>query len=242
MLPSCLQEKPQYGKDALKLDHFQFDLDLDHFFKDESIFVGTNDEGFTLSSEEVRFENDSALRGFIQYSSRTRSVSRPLAQYAGVPFEDLGLVTDWNDEKIWMACGSSRYKSSQEIMKILQQLKKEYNKTPELYKGGFSSNKTLYFIFNEAGKEVQFGVNLPNTNFIKWPEKSYWSGDDDKDEASGKALLLTDDIEKSVEQLLNEQAENTCYLFITTAPVAKAMQKQSGRSGFLVDYCRKNDR
>ncbi len=240
MFQACGQQV-QYGKEPLSLEDFYFNLDLNQFFQDESIFRWNNEDGFMVSSEDVRLENDSLMPGFVQYSTRSRSESSPLARYAGVAFDDLGLLADWDDEKIMMVCGSSEYKTTEEIMTIINQLKKEYGANPELQKGGFSRNNTLYLIFEEDDKVIQFGINLPDVDFIEWPERnrgnSFW-GDDDNEEEGPEKVVLDEKIEKKIEQKLQEKEENTCFLFITTPEMTEAMKAQSGRSGFLVNYWR----
>ncbi|PRD57088.1 hypothetical protein C5749_07745 [Sphingobacterium gobiense] len=241
MLQACGQHV-QYGKHPLVLDGFNFNLDLDKFFQDESIFRWNNKDGFMLSSKDVVAERDSVMPGFVQYSTSSRSQQSPLAEYASVPFEDLGLLTDWDDEKVLMVCGLSNYKSAKDIMKIIGKLKKEYGTEPELQKGGFSSDHTLYLIYKTENKEVQFGMNLLDLDFIDWPERTYrgnsfW-GNDEAEEEVPKQVMLTDEIEKSIEEKLKENDENTCFLFISTPEMAVVMNGQSGRSGFLVNYWR----
>ena len=55
----------EYGKQPLVLDDFDFNLDLYRFFKDETIFGGNNKAGYSVSSEEYRFEADSLMKGVI---------------------------------------------------------------------------------------------------------------------------------------------------------------------------------
>lgn len=237
MLQACGQ-KIQYGEHPLVLDDFNFKLDLNEFFRDESIFRGLGGHSdFLVTSEDVIAERDSIMPGFIQYFTSRRSTRHPLAEYAGVYFEDLGLISDWDDEKVLMICGSSEYKSAEEIMKIIMHLKKDYGATPELRKGGFRGDNTLYMFYQQADKTVQFGVTLPDVDFIDWPERSY-RGWGNTEEEEPKKVVLTDEIEKHIEEKLKEKEETSCFLFITKPEMAAVMNGQSGRSGFLVNYLR----
>src|SRR5690606_8117681 len=123
-------------------------------------FRYTHDE-FSVSTEEYRVDDDSVMTGFIQYSTRHMSTSRPLASYAGVEFEDLGLVTDWDDEHVLMAYGGTSYGDLNGVFTIIKGLADEFGQQPQMAKGGFMSNNTLYLLFGTDSKEVRVAFTLP---------------------------------------------------------------------------------
>ena len=244
ILQACSQTS-EYGKRPLNLEGFDFDLDLNTFFKDESLFDGSNEAGFSVYSEDVKVEENDIMPGYIRYATYSMSQSRPLAEYAGVQFEKLDLYSDWNDESVLMLAASSDYKSGDEIMKIIQELKSEFGAEPELQRGGFTNNNILYLVYEMEDKQIQFGMVLSDLDFIPWPETSsrrnnVW-GDLAEPEPEPEKILLTTEIENNLEQLLKDSEENQCFLFITKPTMAELMSKQTGRSGTLVYYWQRDN-
>ncbi|WCM41927.1 hypothetical protein MG290_13435 [Flavobacterium sp. CBA20B-1] len=239
MLEACGQSKIQYGKDPLPVDDFQFDaIDLDVYFQDESIFKIAGDSEYNLSSEETVLKNDSIMPGYITYYTRMRSQAKPLAKYAGVEFDNLGLVTDWEDEHLLMVCGTSTHKTAEEVMTIIQQLKKEYGAEPELQKNSFMGQSQLILVYPKPDKEVQFCIKLPDVDFIDWSKQdiSECGNEYDVYEYPKKGcILLTPEIENKIQQKLKKE-NNDCSLFITQVDLAKVLKQKNGSSGFLVDY------
>ena len=243
ILEACGQSNIQYGKDPLPMDDFQFDaIDLNIYFQDENIFKIAGDSEYNLSSEETVLKNDSIMPGYITYFTRMRSQAKPLAKYAGVEFDDLGLITDWDDEHLLMVCGTSRYKTADEVMTIIQQLKKEYGTKPELHKSGFFETNQLILVYPKKDREVQFCINLPDVDFIDWSKQdiSECGNEYDADGNPKKGcILLTQQIENKLQQKLEKEG-NDCSLFITQADLAKVLKQKNGSSGFLVDYWKRD--
>ncbi|WP_257668849.1 hypothetical protein [Parapedobacter tibetensis] len=225
LIQACGQS-PEYGKQPLVLDDFKFDLDIAHFFRDERIFRYTHDD-FSVSSEEYRLDDDSLMTGFITYSTRSMSTSRPLASYAGVQFEDIGLVTDWEDEQVLMVYGGTSYGETEDIRKVIDGLKSEFNNQAIIEKGGFMRNETLYILFKGDRKVAKLAVNLPDVDTLV---------PDDLEDGSDAGQPLTPEIAAAIENQLREREEITFHLFVSTPEMDEVMKDLRGRSGFLVDY------
>lgn len=228
ILTQACGQLPEYGKWPLVLDDFGFDLDIPHFFQDERIFRYTHDD-FSVSSEEYRLDNDSVMTGFIAYSTRQMSTSRPLASYAGVEFENLGLVTDWDDEHVLMAYGGTSYGDLESIANIIKDLTTEFGEQPRMAKGGFMNDNTLYLVFGKDRKEVRFAFILPDVNALvpDGPDIAYWKGE---------GPLLTPEAEAAIEAQLGDRRDVQLHFFVYRPELNAAFDALHGRSGFLVDF------
>lgn len=120
---SCSQQ-PQYGKNPLLLDQFNFKLDVGSFYKDESIFRGKSD--FSVSASEISYAYKDHQTPFIQYATRSMSQDRILAKYGAMNFESLGMVTDSADEKVLLVSAGTDYATAAQVEELLKKLQKAY--------------------------------------------------------------------------------------------------------------------
>lgn len=219
-LASCGKSK-QYGVDILKLDNFNFDLNIEDFFQDESIFRGTNDN-FSVSSSEESIEGDSLKMGYIQYSTTSTSLKHPLASYADVKFESLGIVTDEADEKVLMAIASTDYASEADIEKIINQLLSEYDMSEPIFKNSYEG---INLIFTKGNKVANFYMNISI----------------DEEENSGSLIEIKEkkvsDIDyKKIKMKIRDKKKVSCILFLTLDSFDKALEEARSFSGDLTRY------
>ena len=228
LLTQACGQSPEYGKGPLVLDDFGFDLDIPHFFQDERIFRYTHDE-FSVSTEEYRLDDDSVMTGFIQYSTRQMSTSRPLASYAGVEFEDLGLVTDWDDEHVLMAYGGTSYGDKAGVSTLIKGLTDEFGQQPQLAKGGFMHDNVLYLLFGTDRKGVRFAFPLPDVDAVlpDGPDIEDWAGN---------GPVLTPEVETAIEAQLGDRQDVQFHFFVYRPELNAAFDALHGRSGFLVNF------
>jgi len=226
LLQACGQQQAtEYGIRPLILDDFTFDLDIPQFFRDERIFRYTHDE-FSVGSEEYRLDDDSLMTGFIAYRTASWSPSRTLASYAGVKFENLGLVADWDDEHPLLAYAATDYGRWDDLRKVMDALKEEYEPTPQLERGGFMQDNTLYLVFETDGKCAKVLFDLQDLDAII-PDEPY-------DES--QSPRLTPEIEKTLESQLADRDELPFHLFVYRSEMDEVLDNLSYRSGFLTEF------
>lgn len=232
LLQACGQQQAtEYGKNPLILDDFTFDLDIPQFFRDERIFRYTHDE-FSVGSEEYRLDDDSLMTGFISYRTASWSPSRTLASYAGVKFENLGLVVDWDDEHPLLAYAATDYGRWDDLRKVIDALKEEYEPSPILERGGFMQDNTLYLVFKADDKCAKVLFNLSDIDAIV-PEES----DDER-----VPLRLTPETEVAIERQLTEdsqranQHELSFQLFVYTPEIGVVLEHLGYSSAFLTKF------
>lgn len=232
LLQACGQQQAtEYGKSPLLLDDFGFDLDIPQFFRDERIFRYTHDE-FSVGSEEYRLDDDSLMTGFIAYRTASWSPSRTLASYAGVKFENLGLVADWDDEHPLLAYAATDYGRWDDLRKVMDALKEEYEPRPQLERGGFMQDNTLYLVFKSDDKCAKVLFHLPDIDAIV-PEQS---GDE------RPPIRLTSEIEEKIEKQLTEESQRdspselSFQLFVYTPEIGKVLEHLGYTSAFLTEF------
>lgn len=208
----------QYGVDVLHLDNFDFGLNIEQFFRDESIFRGKHDD-FGVSSAEHYIDGDSIKMGYIQYSTTSMSQDRPLANYAGVKFESLGIITDEADEKVLMAIGSTDYATGDDVATIIDKLNQQYGEAEIRF-----SYEGINLLFRKNGSVANLfvGVRL----------NGYWGMWDE----SADTEMLTDEKQKEVKDKLKGQRDVDCTLFITKQDFDKALNESHSYSGDLTRY------
>lgn len=200
----CVKSQ-QYGVDILELDHFDFNLNIEQFFRDERIFRGTHDD-FSVSAEEHYIAGDSIQMGYIQYSTRFMSSSRPLASFAGVKFESLGIITDEADEKVLMAIGSTSHAEVKDIEKIMDRLLLEFNHQFSI-RDSFGGTNVL---FKKEDKVVNLYLDFITQGRVEKYEE------------------LKDQIK--------DRKEMSCKVFITNSYFDKALEENQSYSGDMTDY------
>ncbi len=232
LLQACGQQQAtEYGKRPLILDDFAFDLDIPQFFRDERIFRYTHDE-FSVGSEEYRLDDDSLMTGFISYRTASWSPSRTLASYAGVKFENLGLVADWDDEHPLLAYAATDYGRWDDLRKVIDALKEEYEPAPRLERGGFMEDNTLYLVFKADGKCAKVLFDLPDIDAIV-PEQS---GDE------RPPIRLTSEIEEKIEKQFTEESQRdspselSFQLFVYTPEIGEVLEHLGYVSAFLTEF------
>ncbi|UUV20873.1 hypothetical protein [Paenimyroides aestuarii] len=229
LLNSCVGNTEEYGKKPLNLDQFNFDLNIEKFFQNEDIFRGNSD--FNVSVNEEWISQDSIDMGYINYSTGSMSQDRPLAKFAGVSFESLGIITDWEDEKAIMAYANTSYATPQNITSILDKLIKDFG-NPELHPEGFRG-EGVNFKFIEKSKIITF--SLPINYALPEPERNYGNSYYDAP-SEPKQIYLTDEIYAEMKKIMADDEEMNCYLFITTPSFDAALQAANMFSGDLTHY------
>ena len=211
-LTACSGSK-QYGVDVLNLEKFNFDLNIEEFFQDERIFRGQHND-FHVSSEEYYIDKDSIQMGYIQYSTTVTNTNIPLASYAGVKFESLGIIADEADEKALMAIGSTSYATAKDIEKIINALL-SINSFPEMRKEKWGSGTNL--IVREDDNVINLYLNI-------------------KIESDSDENVFTTDQYRALKHEIQDTEDINCTLFITNSYFDKALKAASGYSGDLTRY------
>lgn len=232
LMQACGQQQAtEYGIRPLILDDFTFDLDIPQFFRDERIFRYTHDE-FSVGSEEYRLDDDSLMTGFIAYRTASWSPSRTLASYAGVKFENLGLVADWDDEHPLLAYAATDHGRWADLRNVIDALKEEYEPVPQLERGGFMQDNTLYLVFKADDKCAKVLFDLPDIDAVM-PEQP---GDE------SVVLRLTPETEAEIErQLTEDSARDSLHelpfrLFVYTPEIGKVLEHLGYTSAFLTEF------
>lgn len=198
---SCANPQ-QYGVDVLALHNFDFTLNIETFFQDESIFGGHHRDFYVLVSESYIDKEEEHL-AYIQYSTGRMASNRPLASYGNFKFESLCILTDEADENVLMAVGNTRYAKSADVFSIMKKLKAEYSGEPE----HATSNKGINFIYQKGDRVANLfvGANIQR----------------DDNEENDYATNV--DISAELKEILAEREDIECLLFVTTMPVHKIM-------------------
>ena len=225
----------EYGKQPLVLDDFDFNLNLDRFFKDETIFGGNNKAGYSVSSEEYRFEADSLMKGVIQYSTNSTSTSRTLATFAGVRFESLGLLTDWDDKHVLLVCAETAHARAKDIKKIVDELVKEFGEDIQLSQEDWFGSSNTILTFQKGARIAKLSVYLkePLSVINNEPDhNSFFSENEEKKEKRFHA--------KEILPLMTagepEDTELKCNVFYVKEVADKAIAQLESRSGFMTAY------
>lgn len=229
-LNSCSGNAEEYGKQPLNLDKFNFDLNIEKFFQNEDIFRGKAD--YAMRVEEEWISGDSIEMGYIDYATVSMSQDRPLAKYAGVEFESLGIITDWEDEKAIMAYASTDYATPKNVESILDKLIKDYG-NPEMHSQGFG-NEGLNLKFTKDSKVAT--ISLPIPYQAPEPEINYSENYYDEAPSEPEKIYLTDEIYAEIKESMKNMEEIKCYLFITNLTFDNALQEASSFSGDLTHY------
>lgn len=228
LLQACGKgQSVQYGEVPLIIDHSVFDLNIDTFFQDESIFRGGRD--FWVSSKEHRLENDTLMTGFIQYWTRAYSKDRVLAQYAETDFERLGLITDWDDKKVLMAYAGTEYASAAGVDRMIARLDQEFGSRATMTRvESFRDVIILNLDYRKDGKFARLGIELPDVDFIDLENPDSYE--------VKKEVLLTPEIQQALTNKLKETGEISCHLFISQDIMDAVINDLKSRSGFLAHY------
>ncbi|HAY3551319.1 hypothetical protein KRE40_11795 [Elizabethkingia meningoseptica] len=227
---SC-SPSPEYGKKVLNLDNFDFKLNLDKFFGDENVFRGKSD--YSVSAEEQSIHEGTIQQNYIQYSTRSMSKERPLASFAGVKFESLGLCSDENDEKVLLVSGQTDYATPADIAKIIDQLNKELGEAEIKDIGGNGDELILKWV--KGDKVGIFSIKIPFTlEGISGSENNagYFSQGEDEQ----KKEMFTSAIYQQLKDKMKEMKEVECTLFFSKADFDKALDKAGSYSGDLTSY------
>ncbi|AJW63406.1 hypothetical protein VO54_01933 [Elizabethkingia miricola] len=230
LLSSC-SKAPEYGKNVLDLNNFDFKLNLDKFFKDENVFRGKTD--YSISSEEQSIENSAVQQNYIQYSTVSMSKKRPLASFADVKFESLGLCSDENDEKVLLVSAQTDYATSADIIKIIDQLNKDFGEAEIKDIGG--NGDELILRWAKGDKVSIFSLRIPFTLESASNENSahdyYSQSDEDK-----KKEKFNNSLYQQLKDKIKEEKEVKCTLFFSKADFDKALDQASSYSGDLTSY------
>ena len=200
----CVKSQ-QYGIDILELDHFDFSLNIEQFFQDERIFRGTHDD-FSVSVGEHYIDGNSIQMGYIQYSTWRMSSGRPLASFAGVKFESLGIITDEADEKVLMAIGSTSYTEVKDIEKIMDRLLSEFGHQFNI-RDSFSG---INILFKKEDKVVNLYLDI----MVQGRVEKY----------------------EELKDQIRDRKEISCKLFVTNPFFDRALDENQSYSGDLTDY------
>jgi len=226
MLSACSGAK-QYGVDVLELDNFDFNLTIETFFQDERIFRGKHDD-FSVSTTEHEINDDSISMMYIQYSTNSMNVSRPLASYAGIKFESLGIITDEADEKVLMAIGSTRYAKAKDIETIINKLH-SVNSTPEIKTETWARGMNI--LFREDGGKVwnlYLGVSI-DSEYEK--HNRYYNRYGEYEE-----IKFTATDYEALKEKMKDMDQIACTLFVTTTYFDKALSDNSWYHGDMTQY------
>lgn len=228
-LNSCAGTADEYGKKPLELDNFDFKLNIEKFFQNEDIFRGKAD--YAMKVEEEWISGDSIEFGYIDYSTVSMSQNRPLAKYAGVEFESLGIITDWEDKNAIMAYASTDYAKSKDIESVIDQMTKEFGK-PELHPSGFG-NEGINFKFFKDSKAATISLIIP----YELPEAEIDYGNYSVGEPNEiKKVYLTEEIYGEMKASMKDLEEIKCYIFITNSEFDNALEESGSFSGDLTHY------
>lgn len=229
LLNSCAGSSDEYGKKPLELDNFDFKLNIEKFFQNEDIFRSKSE--FAVKTEEYWIDGDSIEMGYIDYATVAMSQSRPLAKYAGINFESLGIITDWEDKNVIMAYASSDYTKPKDVESIIDKMKKEFGE-PEVLPHGFGdSGVILKFIKGEKVAKISLAIPYQAPE----PEVSYSENYYDEPAAPEK-ILLTDEIYAEIKESMKDLEEIKSVIFITHQNFDNALEEANSFSGDLTQY------
>ncbi len=218
---SCSQQ-PQYGKNALQLDQFNFNLDVASFFKDERIFRGKSD--FSVSATEIGYEYKDRNVPFIQYATRSMSQDRTLARYDGMNFESLGMITDSADVKVLLVSAGTDYATGAGVQALLKKLQQTYGQATL----GTTSSVHLEQVrirFQAEGKVVKLALEDVGMQII------------DEEEHDPDPLPFNAKYQARVTEALQKKKGNIkVMLFIVTPMFDEVLENARSFTGDLTRY------
>lgn len=126
LLFGCSKQQPQFGKEPLHLDNFGLDIDVETFFKDESLF--RNNDKYTLKADEETIkidDTDSTLR-YVRYSVTSSPSGDTLARYNDFYFGDMDVVMDFDDKETFMVAAAQENVRPGQIDSLVRDISTEY--------------------------------------------------------------------------------------------------------------------
>jgi len=120
------RQTPEFGKEPLHLDNFGLNIDVETFFKDETLFRTNDDYRIKAEEESIRIgETDSILK-YVRYSVISSPGADTLARYNDFFFGDLEVIMDFDDKKNFMVAASEENFSPGKVDSLIQQISAEY--------------------------------------------------------------------------------------------------------------------
>lgn len=230
LLVSC-HSGPRYGKDVVNLDNFDFGLDLNTFFEDESYFRSKSDN-YKLNSTEESLSDTTYT--FYQYSTFSYSQKEPLAKFEGIKFEQLGLLSDSTDRHVLLIAGSTSYATAAQVKEVIDDLLKIDSK-PKIY-NAFMSGTSL--VFQAPDRVISVYLNFSVEKENDKDDRYYDYDESERQEYLKNKYVMKDSEYKSIIEQLDIMKEDiNVTLFVSELSFDKIYNKyKSGSSGFMTRY------
>lgn len=243
---NACNNSPEYGKNVLELNRFNFNLNIEKFFADESVFGYDSDFGVSASDEKLDYgfgSEEGPLR-YIRYGTSVSSPDRPLAVYSGLKFESLGMCTDEQDENVLMVFAHTDYAGKKELLKVIQKLSKEFGSEPEIE--AYEDKLRLRYEKEDRVAKLVIRYPFPELEYTFRSEENYDPYNDpydndpyeEEDPEEEKEDLLNDERLVVIRQTLDgaDEEEQRVYLFVGKKDFAEAMDQAWSYSGDLTEY------
>lgn len=228
---SCKSD-PRYGKDTVQLDNFDFGLNIDTFFEDESYFRVESDN-YMLSSEEKSLDDTTFT--YFRYEGHSSKSEKPLAEYKGIAFNRLNLLTDSTDQQVLLINAFKRDATTQEIKKLIDDLL-DIDPKPVIL-NAFMSGTSIVFRAKDRVLSVYLNVRVDaeEKDYSDYdPYKQYT--DEELEEMTKN--YLTQHSYRALLQKIEEKGDNLeLSLFIADPTFDQIYNlKSRGSSGFMTEY------
>ena len=231
LFTSC-QSGPRYAKDVVELDNFDFGLNIDTFFEDESYFRTLSDNHMLSSSEEVL---EDTTFSYFRYETSRYKLEKVLAKYKGVEFNGLNLLTDSTDQHVLLINGFKDNATPKEIKTVIDNLLK-INPKP-YYISAFMSGTSIIFQSNDRILSVYIDIPLDPKEKDYSDYDYYKNYTDEELEEMSKNYFTQSSYQELMQKAEDKGEEITLSLFVIDLTFDKIYNSKSrGSSGFMTQY------